>query len=66
MKEVKEVGRAAALMNARLLVVAAEVRKERCEGLEADWTAVAEQLDAVAEQAATAARAAWRIVREAS
>jgi hypothetical protein len=53
-------------MQRRLTAVQAEIYKETREGLEADWTAIAEGLDNITEAAAHASRWAWIVAGEES
>jgi hypothetical protein len=63
--EVVQVEAAIAEANQRLAKAMVEVRKEREQGLEADWTSVAEQLETVRDLAADGAAKAWLIIGEA-
>jgi len=63
--EVVQIEAAIADANQRLAKAMAEVRKEREQGLEADWTAVAEQLETVRDLASDAAAKAWTVLGEA-
>ena len=65
MIEVVQIEAAIADANQRLAKAMAEVRKEREQGLEADWTAVAEQLETVRDLASDAAAKAWTVLGEA-
>jgi hypothetical protein len=65
MIEVVQVEAAIVEANQRLAKAMAEVRKEREQGLEADWTAVAEQLETARDLAAEATAKAWIILGEA-
>jgi hypothetical protein len=66
MIEVRQVYDATHQLRERARRVVAEVEKEICQGLEADWTAIAEGLETIAEEAALAAHRAWLVIGEAA